>query len=428
MHRKFLLVLFPPAAATVLRRRHHSVCLQNKNTIAKNNLTKSNVPTFNGCFSSCVRSLLSLVINKTTSTTSKVLIVFILTCVTQEIGICQQFKAEGHITYSMESKQFGRSYEHTMPFAVERIGNTWKIRTINEDVSGTSTSLISFYEVGCDGTNIYYFEQNDEQKLRSIVDAKTLNSERNATAFGRVMRADAPRLESSLIYPIWLALASCPYLKEVKSNRVVAPFFIEEGFQPQVSLPAKWDIKDGAFVSNITWFSEGSYPIVGSDGKAGYEKYPPPYDAGFLQAHFEVAAWTNVGGASYPQRFTLLDYDPSGVSNGVTNFVVGCIMSGIVESIHSLDFFSPVPKITSKSIVKDFRYNFGDQTISYLTTSNWFSDKQITDILQKKHLVPVSFSGLDKRRKIILAVMIAFSIISLLVFFVKIKTSNKNET
>jgi len=339
--------------------------------------------------------------------------------------MCQQFKAEGHITYSMENKKFGRSYEHTMPFILERSNALWKIRTINESEGGSLSSLILYNEVGFDGTNIYYIEQKDAQKLRSVVDSKTFNSERYATALGRVMQADVPRMEPSLIYPVWLALASYPYFNDAKSNRVVAPLFVEDGFEPQMSLPAKWMFESGSFVSNVTWFSEGSYSKRGSDGKTEYEKYPPPYAAGFLQAHFEITAWTNVGGANYPQHFTLVEYDPSWPSDGATNVVVGYVVSGMVESIQRLDSFTPIPEITSKSIVKDFRYSFGDQTITYLTPSNWFSDKQITDILQKKHLVPVSFSGLDRRRKIILSVMIAFSIISLLVFLLKSRTSKK---
>ncbi len=335
-------------------------------------------------------------------------------------GYAQQFEAEGHITYSMENKKFGRSYQNIKRFIVERNNDQWKIRTVNDDQGSALDSFFAFEESGYDGTNVFYLEQHDKQKLKATVDPKVLQSDRFALGVGRVVTANAPRMEPTLIYPIWLAYASLPYFSSLTNGKAVSPLFVQDGLMPEIQFPAKWNLENSFFISDINWFCEGGYAVTGSYGKPEFKKFPPPYDNGFLQARFQVTTWTNFDGMSLPKDFTMVQYDPAGVADGVTNFNVAYIITGTLETIQKLDAFSPAPELTTRTIIHDFRYKFGDQTISYQTTNSWYTDQEIKTILDRKGLIPLKLDTINNKRILVIGIMAALTIIPILILTRKV--------
>jgi hypothetical protein len=335
-------------------------------------------------------------------------------------GYAQQFEAEGHVTYSMENKTFGRSYQNIKRFIVERNNDQWKIRTVNDDQGSALDSFFAFEESGYNGTNIFCLEQHDKQKLKALVDPKVFQSDRFASALGRVVTASAPRMEPNLIYPIWLAYASLPYFSSLTNGKAVSPLYVQDGLMPEMQFPAKWKVENSLFISDIDWFCEGGYTVPGPYGKPELKKFPAPYDKGFLQAHFQVTTWTNFDDMSLPKDFTMTQYQPAGVVDGVTNFNVGCIITGTIEVVRKLNAFSPVPELTTRTIIRDFRYKFGDQTISYQTTNSWYTEQEIKAILDRKGLIPVKLDTIKNKRMLVISIMAVLTIIPILIITRKV--------
>ncbi len=353
--------------------------------------------------------LQSLGLNKAISirylfSVAHIITLFIL--ISPTAGRAQQFEAEGQIIYSVTVKKMGKSIQHVKHFTIDRNNSLWKIRTTEDDQGNQLSSIVSYEEVGCDGTNIFYLEQQDGQKLQGMVDLKVFQSDHFAQALGRVMEGTAPRMEPSLIYPVWLALASGPYIASLTNNRVISPLFVQDGLMPEMKLPSKWNMHNTFFLDSMTWFSEGKYQAIGNYGEPELKKYHAPYDDGFLQAVFHVTSWTNSNALSLPGIFDLIEYEPGWVVDNVTNFNIGYTVIGRVDAVRELKMFSPIPNLTTKTSITDFRYNFGVRTISYLSSSNWYSEQQITEALHRRGLVPISEKSLHDKKILVVSILL----------------------
>lgn len=296
------------------------------------------------------------------------------------------FEAEGTITYSMEMGD--SSYKDTKHFVVTRNGELWKIRTIDQKQERTgfggppAESLDLFEEMGYDGTNIYTLEQQDKGKVLLKFSPETVRSGNYSLAQGRVEKADSPPcMETSLVPAVWLAYCSEPYFASLKDTNAFSPMFADRDFLadfiPRMKLPSKWSMNDSSFVKEITWYSDGYYPVSQPDQslgyKLGYEKIRAPYDKDFIEGRFQNLTWVNFAGATLPSSFQLIVYRPSyaDAPDAKPNFVVAYTITGNLETTRETGHFSPVPELTTKTDITDWRVTRGGRPAPYASTNRW---------------------------------------------------------
>jgi hypothetical protein len=266
-----------------------------------------------------------------------------------------------------------------------RDGKIWKIRTITEKEERAGMNLpvggsVDLYsEMGFDGTNIYTLNQQDLEKVKSGFDAKTLQSGNYVSALGRVEKADSPPgMDIYKIYPVWLAYCSAPYFKNLNGNKAVSPTFNPRDFLTEAIIrkqqPAKWNLNDKFFLKEASWFSDGNVEALLPDGRTKIEKYQPPYDKPFVETHFENLSWTNWNGISVPGNFRVVAYWPDYASTNVARFKVASTITGTLEQIRNIDRFSPVPELTTRTLITDSRIKQKRRTnppVSYVSTNRW---------------------------------------------------------
>jgi RNA polymerase sigma factor (sigma-70 family) len=293
-----------------------------------------------------------------------------------------RFEAEGTLTYAT-TPDSTNSYTDTKHFIVARNGRIWKIRTITEKQERTGRggpipdSVDLYYEMGFDGTNIYTLKQQDENKILSTVPA----NDRNKWVFaeGRVEKADSPPgMDIYKLFPVWLVYCSAPYFKNLDGDKAVSPTFATRDFLTEAitrkQQPAKWNLNDKFFLKEASWFSDGKVEAHWPDGRITIEKYRPPYDKPFVETHFENLSWTNWNGISMPSSFKIVTYWPDYTSTNVARFKVAATYTGTLEQIRNLEKFSPVPELTTRTFITDWRIktrgNIHGQN-SYVSTNRW---------------------------------------------------------
>jgi len=296
------------------------------------------------------------------------------------------FEAEGTLVY--ETYHTHDLYSNTKHFVITRQGNLWKIRTTNivEERNGVETpagdQIEAYSEMGFDGTNIYNLKMDNEQKALAGFSRATIQSGNYALAQGRVDKAEAPPyLDFELQYPVWLAYCSGAYFQNLNSDQAVPPTLGERDFLNERAVPikaaAKWNMDGKNFVKDVSWYNDGTFIGYLGGGKTMAGKYPPPYDKPFVDRRFEVLSWTNWNGASIPSSFRIAVYHPDYPTNGPATLTTSFTFRGTLEQIRTVDKFSPVPELVTKTIISDFRSagRRGNSRNSYLSTNHWdFSD------------------------------------------------------
>ena len=267
-----------------------------------------------------------------------------------------------------------------------RDGNNWKIRTITEKQVRTGLggpmgdSADLYYEMGFDGTNIYRFIQQDEEKISSTV---PLNKRDNwVFAEGDVEKADSPPgNDIHLLYPVWLAYCSAPYFKNLNGDKAVSPAFATRDFigEPitKMQSSAKWSMNDKFFMKDVSWLSDGTYRAVMADGKETIERYQTPYDTPFVWGHFENLSWTNWNGIPVPSSFNIAVYRPDYTSKTAANLAIAYTITGTIEQIRNGEKFSAVPELTTKTHITDWRNERRNQPARYVSTNRWDSSNAI---------------------------------------------------
>jgi hypothetical protein len=271
-----------------------------------------------------------------------------------------EFQVEGNIAYSAEARgQFGpEQIKHSRRFVVARKGRQWKIRTANLDKDGRFAYGNDYDEMGFDGVKISELKSFDENN------PNLSHVENIITAQGRVRYGNAPAgFDLDFIYPLWIAYCSSSHFLCRKDNRIAAPLFITmDSFladvPPTLSLPAQWKLNDSNFISEITWHSEGAY-LHEDVGVSRLEKYPPPFDAGFLQAKFETTDWTHFSGMLMPGEFELKVFGPNWPEEGEAKCIVSYTVEAKVLIVHPLHDFTFLPELTKKTRITDTRYRLG---------------------------------------------------------------------
>jgi hypothetical protein len=237
--------------------------------------------------------------------------------------------------------------------------------------------------MGFDGTNIYTLDQQDLEKIKSGMPAETIRSGKYVSAEGRVEKADSPPgMDIYEIYPVWLAYCSAPYFKNLNGNKAVSPTYATRDFLTEAitrkQQSAKWNLNNKFFLKDVLWFSDGNVEAHWPDGRTTIEKYQPPYDKSFVETRFENLSWTNWNGVSMPSSFKIVTYVPDYTSTNVARFKVAVTYTGTLEQIRDKNKFSPVPELTTRTLITDSRIKQKRRTdvpASYVSTNRWdFSD------------------------------------------------------
>jgi len=300
------------------------------------------------------------------------------------------FEAEGTVTYATAPDPRG-TYTDTKHFMVTRVGNRWKIRTITlkEERTGMGgpigDSLYLFYEMGFDGTNIYRLLQQDEQKVLSPVPVN--ERYKWVSAEGDVMKSDSPPgNDSRQFYSVWLPYCSKPYFRNLKDNNAVSPAFATRDFIGEritkMQSPAKWKTHDNFFMNDVSWLSDGTFKVFLAGGKETTLKYQPPYDFPFVWARYENLTWTNWNGISLPSSFKITVSRPDYESTNVAKFVPVYTMAGRLDQIRTVGTFSPVPKLTIKTHITDWRNANRRYPDMFLSTNFWEFSKAVRQQLR----------------------------------------------
>ena len=262
----------------------------------------------------------------------------------------QQFMCEGRLEYSLERPGLTNEMRR---FTVRRDGDRWKITTLCDKSKGT---LDLFWEAGSDGTNIFSLDQQDTKQLKESKPPKVFNADNYVTATGRVETRKVPRMDYSMINPLWQAYASASYYSGLTNDKVIPPLFFVEDYSPVLEEHVTWTNGGNRhFISEVTWFSDGSYPLFHPPNKLEIKKFNPPYSEGFVELRFEVQAWTNYSTIVVPSSFSLTKYVPAGHSGAPPKFKAAFRISGSLERIQDVDSFSVIPEISSRALVNDSR-------------------------------------------------------------------------
>jgi hypothetical protein len=298
----------------------------------------------------------------------------------------QAFEGEGTITYQIDRSSIHKAT--TKRFAISRQENQWRIKTFNEDPSCAtcSNSPVAYFEAGGDGTNVFFLEQDDLEKLKKMA-SRDFNSPNFVSARATVTVGLVPPndINVNLINFVWQAYASSPYYVSLTNNIAVSPLFSIADRYPAFSIPVRWSAgPDTNFLSDIVWQSGGWYLVSDRDDNVTTNRYSGIYSNGFEQAHFQVLTWTNLDGTTVPESFSLVKFDPKPPVDGNPSFSEGFHVTGHLEWIRPLKAFSYLPEITSKTLVKDVRYSnlthYRDP-VGYVTSSHWYTEGEIKDYL-----------------------------------------------
>jgi hypothetical protein len=297
----------------------------------------------------------------------------------QTNGQDPEFQVEGKIVYSAEIRRHTRTekIKHTRRYVVSRNGQQWNIRTtsLNEDDSHKG---IEYDEIGCDGRKIYEVKSFDENDP-GIAGVKDIIS-----AHGRVMQGDTPAgFDTDFFHVLWIGYCSSQHFLSRQNNRIAAPLFImpnslRTDVCPVLALPAKWKLNESYFISEIAWQSEGESLHVDNQGSR-LEKYPPPFEAGFLQAAFETTSWTVFSKIRMPGSFILKVFGPAWPQGQEPKCVLSYMIEAKVAAVRPLQNFSCLPWLPKKTTITDVRYRQlnGCGGHPNYTGQNWMTEKEI---------------------------------------------------
>lgn len=290
-----------------------------------------------------------------------------------------EFQVEGDIVYLTEIRRSSGAepLQHSRHFVVTRRGQQWKIRATNIKTDGFAYGN-EYDEIGCSGTVIYEVKNFDETnpKIGGVKDI--------ISAQGRVRFGNAPvAFGTDFFLPLWIAYCSSDYFSSAKDDRIIAPLFTSRNYfaeaLPQTQLlPAKWELNGSNFVSKIAWRSEGEI-LHEDDNGSSIEKYPPPFDTGFLQATFETQDWIKFSEMFVPGSFVLKVFGPSWLNADGPKCVLSYAVEAKVRGVHHLRDFSSLPELTKKTLITDTRFRLGSGCGIYPTYDGaaWMTEKEV---------------------------------------------------
>ncbi len=290
-----------------------------------------------------------------------------------------EFQVEGDIVYLTEIRRSSGTepVKHSRNFIVMRKGQHWKIRTTHIKTDEFAYGN-EYDEMGCSGTVVYEVKNFDETnpKIGGVKDI--------ISAQGRVRFGNAPvAFGTDFFLPLWIAYCSSDYFSSTKDERIIAPLFTTRNFFTEaiprtLALPANWELDSSNFVSKIEWRSEGEY-LHEDDKGSRPEKYPPPFDAGFLHATFETQDWIEFSEILVPGSFVLKVFAPSWLNAGGPKCVLSYAVEAKVRAVHHLRDFSFLPELKKKTRITDTRFCPGSSCGNHPTYASvaWMTEKEV---------------------------------------------------
>lgn len=193
-----------------------------------------------------------------------------------------------------------------------------------------------YYEVGTGGGNLFSLLRTREEVFRSAL-AKNPK--------GRIVGGNAMIINASVPFcdhgayptPIWFAFASSYYLHTNLGTLLNPIWPIPEELHERGDYFLRSDIhlnsNEPHLPEHVVFYSSGSYPKSDAGGRLlGISRYKKPFDQEFTNAVFMADSFTNSGGISFPQRFTLTQYRPKPDGRSIDDLVVCAQWTGYLIS------------------------------------------------------------------------------------------------
>ena len=225
---------------------------------------------------------------------------------------------------------------------------------------GMFSDHINYWEFGCHNGTLY-----------GLVKQKQVQG-RKPTWLGDVKSEAAPRFRLlPQITVAWFAFASQCYLDST-NNYILPPYSTDPVRVPQRAIVVR-TTEDPQLPLYCAFLSDGI--------DRRFEQlspYPPPFNNGFTNAIFEVLAFTNVNGRSFPEHINCQVFGPS--PQGLQT-IFSC--RAVVERVRTLcTLKSLLPSIPYQEVgeVKDFRFVSADARQQHefvYRTSKWLETAEV---------------------------------------------------
>ena len=265
------------------------------------------------------------------------------------------FEVRGKITYTAFQRDTQAvKTEVQKLFLVIVNGCSWRIQTETIDMAATPKDYTRLCDVAFDGTNMYrltVFDTNLTSKLPAPPPKPGLNVER-IDAEARVTFESVPYPDPNYTSPLWLAFASHCYLAAATNDFIKPVYFVRREVFDKEPKKAAWTLAATIpfLPETVSYFRDG----MGLSADRKPFKLPPPFDAGFREARYETAGWTNVSGLAVPTAFTLSAYSPNWGGKSTNDLVRNYEWRATVASVRKIDATTSIlPKLVTKTLVVD---------------------------------------------------------------------------
>lgn len=251
-----------------------------------------------------------------------------------------------------------------LPFALIYMGaNRWHLW--NEEESG------SYWERGCDGTNIYAVFHDKEQELPAlagIVEPGVVPSGNYPVAIPWLSLASGHFLSTNTVFPApWADPRNQVMAHAYKSD------FVLSDEPPFVPREVVWTVTTNRGAVR----SRASAWIVGASRIAELFRpdWRPPDPTNFVAARYSAHSFTNVGSLVLPTRIELVRYRSPQAPLGFTNHPIVSTFRATFSYAITEAPVSPTPLLLQKPVhVTDLRFtdSKGNLTpIRYAVTGQW---------------------------------------------------------
>jgi hypothetical protein len=221
-------------------------------------------------------------------------------------GMSANFGVQGTITFSQPRRP--EQADRVAAFSLRVGGDKWFIRLDPRTEQG-----FDYVEAGSDGSTVYcvtHMETSANREMARRPELKaTLSTSTAWVCRGQILHV--PTIDC--VNPAWLAYASGAYFRS-RTNHMTEPVIlhnvggVDYDNTSDFLQQTEWSLNDAFPFSprRVVYLSDGLIRVRGKTLGAR----PPPYDAGYTNAVFEVVAFTNAAGVSIPLVATLTVYSP----------------------------------------------------------------------------------------------------------------------
>ncbi|MDW7980213.1 MAG: hypothetical protein RMH97_06565, partial [Verrucomicrobiales bacterium] len=315
---------------------------------------------------------------------------------------------EGVLTYTNHHSHSGQQ-QRPIYFCFQRSGCKWLLK------SGPGERRLGYTETGFDGVDKYSFTYWNNEAL------ETERKKPGLAYFvtGEVKAVPVPDWDLGWSRHIWFALMprNCEQVRSISGCDLVAGQRVITNCNRTLIVSLH---EDGAFVTNAVVWSEG-YDLT-EDGRA--VAFAPPFNKGFTNLIFSstVIHWSEAG-VEAPNSFKYDVFVPIG-----DKLAPVWSLFGMVTNVQIRERFNPVPEITDRTYVIDYRaVKFGHaEPISYIATNKWVQpdDPYFQELLKaSKEALAAS-----RRGKWVRWCVLGFTVVGFLVVFGRLAMSMRKKT